>query len=101
MFRITPFQFLFDFSVGPIPKSFEVLRHLNRPPRRRKQVQHHGHATERDARRIGKSEHLLQFDGKYGRLAGFIVESNFRSARHGDMCWRALLQPPLLSPVEP
>jgi len=59
MFRVPPFEVLFDLMVAAIPKAHEITRDLHWSMSGRQQFDDQGHATRSDCRMTVKAEELL------------------------------------------
>ena len=74
MFRITAFQFFFNLWIGTLPEAVQVLGDLNRPLRRREQMQRYRHFAPRHARCVRQSEQLLKFYPEHRGFARDVFE---------------------------
>src|SRR4030065_1718605 len=63
-------------------------------------MQRHRYAPARDARCVGKPEHLLQLHRQHRRLTGFVFELELRTARHRNMCGRVAVELLTLLPIK-
>ena len=85
MARIAALELLLHLGVGALPEALQILRDLDRPARRRQQVQRHRHAAAADARRVGEAEQFLQLHRQHRWLAGCVFEPAALPAGHGEL----------------
>ena len=87
-----------DLRIRPIPEAAQVLRHRQRPPRRRQQLQLDGHAAIDECRGVRQPETLLQLRGEHRRGLRRrpdlgIVDADARPARYLEAFGHQLIEP--------
>ena len=100
MFGVLAFEIGFHGLVGAGPEAGEVLRHLDRAPSGRKQMQKDCDPPASHARCLGGAEHFLQPHGEDRPHDVTVIQWHARPRRHIEMGGGETVQRLALLPVE-